>query len=146
MPVYEFSCTKHGVFDEYRTIESCTIPSLCPKCHKSAERIFSLLTVKIIQNKKRLPLGTGSAGRMVSSKETGGMGVYIPSFGAMEQEEVDYIAEGAIEKEQSRVKKKKKTIQRKSQAVVQAFVDLANRTPRGQKSKAIRQAIKETGG
>lgn len=146
MPVYEWNCVKHGRFDGFRLIDNCTSPALCPKCSKLSERIISLPTVKIVQDKKRLPLGTGSAGRMVTSKETGGMGVFIPSFGAMEQEEVDYIAEGAIEKEKSRVKKSKKTIQRKNQAVVQAFVDLANRTPRGQKSKAIKQALKETGG
>ena len=94
--------------------------------------------------KKRLPLGAGSAGRKITSKETGGMGIFIPSFGAMEQAEVDYIAEGAIEKEKARVKKSKKTQQRANQSIVQAYVNLANSKPKGQKAKAIREAIKST--
>jgi hypothetical protein len=79
-------------------------------------------------------------------RETGGLDIFIPSYGALEQEEVDYIAEGAIEKEKARVKKKGKTIQRENQALVQAYVNLANATPKGKKAKAIRQAIKETQG
>lgn len=140
-PIYEFRCPEHGVFEDYRPMVVCTIPSLCPKCQSMSERIISKPTIKIIQGKKSLPLGSGSAGRMITSKETGGMGVFIPSFGALEQAEVDYIAEGAIEKEKARVKKSKKTPQRKSQAMVQAYVNLANKTKKGQKAKAIREAM-----
>jgi putative FmdB family regulatory protein len=143
MPVYEFSCVRHGVFESYRNMDNCTAPEPCPVCRVFAERIISLPVVKFTQGKKRLQYGSGSAGRMITSKETGGMGVFIPSYGALEQEEVDYIAEGAIEKEKTRVKNKKKT-PRRNQSIVQAYVNLANKTKKGQKAKAIREAMKET--
>jgi len=144
MPNYEFQCNQHGVFSEYRTMGTCTIPALCPECEELSERIFSVPNVHIVQGGKRLPLGTGSPGRMVTSHETGGMGVFIPSFGAMEQKEVDYIAEGAIEKEKSRVNKAKGHLQRKNQEMVQSMVNIANKAKRGQKAKAIKEAL--TGG
>lgn len=143
-PTYEYECIRHGVFEGFASFDNYNAPSPCPRCLILSDRIISVPTVKIIQGKKQLPFGTGSPGRMITHKETGGMGVYIPSYGSMEQDEVDYIAEGAIEKEKARVKKKKKSIQRESQALVQAYVDLANKTPRGQKAKVLRQAIKDT--
>jgi putative FmdB family regulatory protein len=143
-PVYEFSCDRHGVFESYRLMTNCTEPEPCPKCKTLSERIISLPSVRLVQGAKSLQFGSGSPGRMVTPKETGGVGIYIPSMGLMEQQEVDYIAEGAIEKEKARVKKKRKTIQGANQAIVQAYVNIANRAPKGQKANAIRKVIKET--
>ena len=140
--IYEFFCKTHGVFESYRTIDNRSTPEPCPECKVLSERIISLPAVHIKQGSQRLQFGSGSAGRMISHKETGGLDIYIPSAGAMEQAEVDYIAEGAIEKEKARVKKKKKTIQSANQAIVQAYVNLANSKPRGQKAKAIRETIR----
>jgi putative FmdB family regulatory protein len=143
MPLYEFACAKHGSFELYRSMDKCTSPANCPECNSPSGRIITASNIHIVQGGKALPLGSGSPGKIISSKETGGMGIFIPSYGALEQAEVDYLAEGAIENEKTRIKKK---THRKTQAVVQAFADLANRTKKGQKAKAIRQAIKETGG
>ena len=52
----------------------------------------------------RKPYGYGSVGKYVSAKETGGLPIFVPSFGAMEQEEVDFVAEEASGKEKARVK------------------------------------------
>jgi putative FmdB family regulatory protein len=143
MPVYEYECITHGVFETYKQISNCSEDEPCPICNLKAHRIFSIPMVRIVQDKRMLPLGNGSEGRMVPSSETGGLDIFIPSYGALEQAEVDYIAEGAIEKEKDRVKKKRKTIQRENQALVQSYVDLANSRPKGQKAKAIREAMKD---
>jgi len=140
--IYEFRCPEHGIFEAYRTISNCSDPEPCPECMTLSGRIISLPAVNIKQGSQRLQFGSGSAGKTISPEETGGLGIYIPSMGAMEQAEVDYIAEGAIEKEKDRVKNKKKTIQGTNQAIVQSYVDLANSKPKGQKAKAIREAIK----
>src|SRR3990167_430633 len=66
----------------------------------------------IVRKKERLPLGEGSRGRFVTPEETGGLGILIPSFGAMEKEEVDYVAGMAIEKEKERIKKKPESRQK----------------------------------
>jgi len=140
--IYEFECLEHGVFEGYRTMENCSAPEPCPECSVLSERIISLPAIVIKQGSQRLQFGSGSPGRVISHKETGGLDIYIPSAGAMEQQEVDYIAEGAIEKEKARVRKKKRTMQSANQAIVQAYVNLANSKPRGQKAKAIRETIR----
>ena len=57
-----------------------------------------------VKNPVRKPYGYGSAGKYVSAKETGGLPIFVPSFGAMEQEEVDFVAQEAVGKERARVK------------------------------------------
>jgi hypothetical protein len=143
-PVYEWKCPEHGIFEGYRSMDNCTAPEPCPICETGSSRVISLPAVKIVQGATQLQFGSGSPGKIISGKETGGLDIFIPSMGALEQSEVDYIAEGAIEKEKARVKKKRKTCQGANQAIVQAYVNLANSKPKGQKAKAIRQAIKET--
>ena len=142
MPIYEYSCEEHGVFECYKHVDNCAGPERCPECEKLSPRIFSSLSIKIVQGNRRLPLGSGSPGKMITGKETGGLDIFIPSYGALEQEEVNYIAEGAIEKEKSRVRKKNKTPQRRNQSIVKDYVNLANRTPKGKKAKVLREAMK----
>ena len=145
MPLYEFSCEKHGRFGDYRPMGSCTIPSPCPVCNVLSERVISLPAINITQGSQTLQFGSGSPGRMVTPEETGGMGVYIPSMGAMEQAEVDYIAEGAIAKEKARVKNAKGKPQRRAQEKIQGYTNLVNSTPRKKRINTLREAIKEYG-
>lgn len=144
MPIYEFLCQVHGRFEEFRPMAQCGKPAVCPDCARRARRLFSLPSIKIVE-RKRLRYGSGSPGRILTHKETGGLDIFIPSDGALEQDEVDYIAQGAIEKEKARVKKARKSIQRESQARIKAYTQLAMNTPRGQRAKVLRQAIAESG-
>jgi hypothetical protein len=57
------------------------------------------------KSREQLPLGNKSRGRYLTHEETGGADVFIPSFGALEKEEIDYIAEAEIEKEKTRVRR-----------------------------------------
>ena len=59
----------------------------------------------IVKTKEQLPYGTGSRGRYIPAEETGGLAVFVPSFGAMEKEEVDYVTEVAVNNEKERVAK-----------------------------------------
>ena len=95
------------------------------------------------KNKERLELGSNAPSCYVSSKETGGLPTYIMSDGAMEKEEIADIRLAAIEKEQTRVKKGKRSFQK---ARVEALTNLAHQTKPGQRSKVITEAIKEMGG
>ena len=115
----------------------------CPTCGEVALKVITMPNIKIV-NVPRLQFGSGSRGRVITPAETGGMGIYIPSMGAMEQQEVDYIAAGAIEKERSRIKKKKGP-RSEMQAKLQAYTNLAKRARPGQRAKAIQDAIKDTG-
>lgn len=145
MPYYEFKCRVHGKFDIFRPMGKSSEIANCPHCGEVGIRLFSSPNIKIV-NKPRLQFGSGSPGKIITRTETGGLDIYIPSLGAMEQDEVDYIAEGAKEKEINRVKKGRKQGPRsEKQARIQAYTALAHRTPKGKRAKVLREAIKETG-
>jgi hypothetical protein len=66
--------------------------------------IENIRTLSIqMKNKERLPLGNKSRGRYIKT-EDGQPDILIPSFGLLEKEEIDYIAEANIEKEKKRVR------------------------------------------
>ena len=54
----------------------------------------------IFKEKKRRRLGTGAPGVLVPPQE-GKRGYFIPSMGALEQEEIDYMVEAQEEKSKS---------------------------------------------
>jgi len=112
----------------------------CPVCGRVCNRILSIPSPAIIIEHKRLRYGSGAPGKLITQEETGGMGILVPSFGAMEKEEVDYVAGMALKKEKDRQKKKETRVQ---QQIVQAYSDLAYQTPQGQRAKTIKKAMKQ---
>jgi putative FmdB family regulatory protein len=42
MPLYEYSCETHGVFDAFRPSSASSEPADCPDCGQSAQRILSI--------------------------------------------------------------------------------------------------------
>jgi len=135
MPTYEYDCTEHGRF-ELRQSMTASLEAICPICGVEARRVISILNFKVT-DRERLPLGYGAKGKYISHKETGGSDIFVPSWGAMEQGEVDDVTQGAIEKERSRVKKNSETKQR-----LQSYVDLAYQTPKGERAKTMKEAMK----
>ena len=95
------------------------------------------------KSKERLELGNNDPSCYVSSKETGGLPSYIMSDGLLEKEEIADIRSAVIEKEKTRLKSGKKSIQKQR---VEALTNLAHQTKPGQRSKVITEAIKEMGG
>jgi putative FmdB family regulatory protein len=41
MPMYEYECKSHGVFEALRSIREAASPEACPDCGESARRILS---------------------------------------------------------------------------------------------------------
>lgn len=145
MPLYEYSCPVHGRFDKLRLMNECFMNSNCPECGEISTRIMSHVSIKAI-DKPRYQFGSGCEGKIISHQETGGLDIFIPSYGAMGQDEVDYIGMVAVEKEQERVKRNKRYSNKSEvQARIQAYTDLANSMPKGKRAKTIREAIKDTG-
>lgn len=141
---YEFFCKEHGMFEISRLMSDSANPAPCPQCGKVGMRVFSSPAIRVVR-KERLQFGYGSPGRILTKKETGGLDVFIPSMGAMGQDEVDYIAEAAVQKEKERVKRNKGKPRSESQARIQSYTDLALKTPKGKRAKVLREAIKDTG-
>lgn len=96
----------------------------------------------IIKRKERLPYGSKGRGRFIPP-EKGRRAIFVPSFGALEKEEVDYLVEASQEKEDERMKKNVKSVQKErleqlTQATLQA--------PEGERANTAREIIKELGG
>jgi putative FmdB family regulatory protein len=41
MPMYEYSCAKHGTFEALRAIEQRAAPARCPSCSARSKRVLS---------------------------------------------------------------------------------------------------------
>lgn len=93
----------------------------------------------IVKNKERLPYGDKHRGRFVAA-EKGRRNIFVPSWGALEEEEVDYLVEVAQEQEDERLKKgEERTAPVKE--TLGNLVDLAMKTEPGHRSKAIKEAL-----
>lgn len=84
-----------------------------------------------VKHTEQLPLGNKSRGRFISHEETGGSDILIPSWGALEKEEIDYIAEVAIEKEKSRVRNS--PMKKKMEDVTKVLMN----TPKGKRREKL---------
>lgn len=42
MPVYEYECRAHGVFEELRSLNERQLPAPCPQCRTDARRVVSV--------------------------------------------------------------------------------------------------------
>ena len=83
MPLYSYNCPVHGPFDVIQTLGASE--ASCPRCNKPGQRVVTKPARITVNQTEALPYGSGSRGRYLSSKETGGVPVFIPSWGAMEQ-------------------------------------------------------------
>ena len=140
MALHEYVCPTHGIFEKMEGSHSPTIAT-CPSCLSDSRRAVSHVAPAIIKTKEQLPYGTGSRGRLLSAEETGGLPILIPSFGALEKEEIDYVAEAAIEREHERVKKEPP---RASKVAIHNMVTEAKKAPEG-KRKSTMDKIKVEG-
>lgn len=135
MPIYEFNCEKHGWFEVLRVIGSPMYEN-CPQCAAQCVRVVSAPAPAVFKEYERLPLGNGARGKYLSSEETGGLPVYVPSFGAMEQEEIDYVAEAAVDRSEKREP-------RESKVALQSIVNETMKAPKGKRRETIEKITRE---
>lgn len=88
----------------------------------------------IFKNKERLPYGSNSRGKMIAS-ESGRRAIFVPSFGALEKEEVEYLVEAAKEQEDDRLRKGKISVQK---AALEAVTNEVRKAKPGQRAKTAR--------
>lgn len=144
MPIYEYDCPEHGVFELIRGI--ATIYSeLCPLCGSQCLRKVSVPAPPVSRNREQLPYGTGSRGKFVPAEETGGLPIFVPSWGAMEKEEVDFVAEAAVEKERERVANNRPHNEQNemSKQALSNVVSVGKKAKEGERLKTIDTVNKE---
>lgn len=144
MPLFEYDCIQHGRFERLVSSQDTSVP-MCPTCGFVGRRVISLSAPVHVKFPERMQYGSGSPGRMVTSKETGGLDIFIPSGGAMDKSEIDDVACAAIEKEQGRVKRLKGHARSANAEAISALTNLAHNTPKGQRIKVLNEAITESG-
>ena len=96
----------------------------------------------IFKQKERLPYGDKSRGKFIPP-EKGRRAIFVPSFGALEKEEVDYTVEAAQEQEDERIRKGGIS---ESKAKLEAVANIMRQAPERERAKAGREAMKELGG
>ena len=139
IPIYEYECQKHGIFQVIEGIGTRQHTS-CPDCRTECVRVVSKPAPAVFHESERLPLGNKSRGRYLSSKETGGVPILIPSWGVLEKEEIDYIAEAAISEEKERVRR---APPRDSQVALGNLVKETKKAPKGKRKLTMDKIIKE---
>ena len=108
----------------------------------NAEFIAKIKTISTIikpDNKEQLPYGNKSRGRFVEA-EKGRRSIFVPSWGALEKEEVDYYVEKAQDDEDSRLKKNKTTPMKEN---ISNLTKAARAAKRGHRSETIKNIIGE---
>ncbi len=63
MPIYDYECDEHGVFEEIRPFEESSTPINCPTCGKSASRVFSAPNTRILTDTTRKAMDRNLASR-----------------------------------------------------------------------------------
>jgi putative FmdB family regulatory protein len=48
MPLYEYECSKHGLFDETRVMLRSREPAACPHCQTLAPRVLSITRTSLV--------------------------------------------------------------------------------------------------
>jgi len=124
MPLYEYDC-ECGRFESFRS-------DRCPVCGHSGKKLLSVPALIKVYYGESLPLGNKSRGRFIPP-EGNRAGILVPSFGALEKEEVDYLAEASLEKEKTRVRKSEQ-----KEALENVTKILLN-TPHGQRGKKLKE-------
>jgi len=93
----------------------------------------------IVKTPEQLPYGNKSRGRYIKGTE-GRRDIFVPSFGSMEKEEVDYVAEVAREQEDERIKRKGISAQK---LALETITGAMRQTPRGKRAEIGKKIIKE---
>ena len=91
----------------------------------------------IFKNKPYLPYGSNSRGAFIPA-EKGRRAIFVPSFGVLEKEEVDYLVEVAQEQEDGRVKRPKISEQKEA---LENVTRAARAEKAGKRAKLVKEII-----
>ena len=102
------------------------------------ELIEKIKTLSIITRQKgRLPLGNKDRGKYIPP-EDGRRAIFVPSFGTMEKEEVEYVVEVAKEQEDERLKRGGVSAQR---AALERVTQAVRQAPSGKRAETAKRII-----
>ncbi len=53
MPIYEYDCAEHGVFERMRPMAECSEPAACPACGVEGPRVLSAVRLAVMSASAR---------------------------------------------------------------------------------------------
>ncbi len=53
MPLYDYCCDSHGVFEEFNTLELSREPCACPSCGQASARVITVPNIRRLAPKVR---------------------------------------------------------------------------------------------
>ena len=59
MPIYEWACKTHGVFDGFESVQNASRPAICPKCGRASPRIMSRIGKHVVDFQSGWDPGAG---------------------------------------------------------------------------------------
>ena len=98
----------------------------------------TLCTNFIMKKKERLPYGEGDRGKFIPS-EKGRRAIFVPSWGTMEKEEIDYVVEVAQGQEDERLSSRDKSVTKDN---LEQLVGAAQRVKKGERGNAIKERLR----
>ena len=104
------------------------------------EKIKTLSFIRV-KHKERLPYGEKSRGTYIPA-EKGRRDIFVPSWGSMEKEEIDYVVEEARGQEDERIKGKSKSPAKER---LEKVVEATRQAPRGERAKTAQNLINGMG-
>lgn len=54
MPLYEYTCRKHGAFDAFRPSQEANAPIACPRCGAVGARVFTVPRMRTMDTHTRI--------------------------------------------------------------------------------------------
>ena len=56
MPLYEYCCKTHGVFDAFRSFSESEAPAACPMCGEASPRVLSIPRTRVLERGTRIAM------------------------------------------------------------------------------------------
>jgi len=56
MPLYEYCCSKHGVFEAFKPFSQSQVPGECPECGQASPRVLSLPRTRVMERGTRIAM------------------------------------------------------------------------------------------
>jgi len=89
----------------------------------------------IFKNKPTLPYGHNDRGKFIPA-EKGRRAIFVPSFGVLEKEEVEYLTEAAQEQEDTRLRKGRVSRQKEQ---LEQVTEAVRHAPNGRRAELARK-------
>ena len=81
MPLYEYCCDTHGVFEAFRPFAQSAAPAACPTCGSESPRVLSLPRTRVLERATRIGMERNEKSRHEPRRQSAKAGPQIGADG-----------------------------------------------------------------